>query len=479
MSPRTKYWLKFSIRWSVAVVGIGYVLWGITFRDRTTVLDPATSRPDYVQVLGDANEDQAVYRIARDVGGVKEVEDVPRDQLWAHPDRKAVDVRLESGQVERRKLLAIRPSGGKAAQFLVEDSTSKNGAVVDAADVVRSADEDMTVSLPIIEIGLIRMVREADRRYLLGAVFMLPLCHLLTSMRWHVLLRALGIRMSQARTFTINMVGAFYSAFMPGTTGGDVVKAYYAAKHTPMRTRAVISVLVDRAIGLYALVIIGGVTAAYQWDIPDCRQVAIIAGALLGMTLLGLIVFYIPVLRKYSGLNYVLKRLPMQVQVRKAVEAMEVYGRQPLMLAWAFGLAFPVHAASIFSATLAGKALGLPLSELYYWAVVPVIALVGAIPISPQGAGVMEFFAVQLTRRQGVTVSQAFALVMAIRLIQILWNLAAGLFVLRGGYHAPSEKETHDLEQDDGNAGPGTSTDLSPRHPNDPPLGSAGVQPET
>ena len=61
-------------------------------------------------------------------------------------------------------------------------------------------------------------------------------------------------------------------------------------------------------------------------------------------------------------------------------------------------LAFPVHVASILSATFAGKAFGLPLTPLYYWAVVPVIALVGAIPISPQGAGVMEFFAVQLTR---------------------------------------------------------------------------------
>ena len=47
------------------------------------------------------------------------------------------------------------------------------------------------------------------------------------------------------------MVGAFYNAFMPGTTGGDLVKAYYAAKHAPeRRTRAVISVLV----GLHVVV---------------------------------------------------------------------------------------------------------------------------------------------------------------------------------------------------------------------------------
>jgi hypothetical protein len=112
-------------------------------------------------------------------------------------------------------------------------------------------------------------------------------------------------------------------------------------------------------------------------------------------------------------------------------------------------MTFPVHITTIVSATLAGKAFGLPLHAAYYWAIVPVITLVGAIPISPQGAGVMEYFAVELTRPQGVAVSQAFALVMAIRFCAIFWNLVAAVFVLRGGYHAPTPKEAEELDQDE------------------------------
>jgi hypothetical protein len=37
---------------------------------------------------------------------------------------------------------------------------------------------------------------------------------------------------------------------------------------------------------------------------------------------------------------------------------------------------------------------------------------------------------------------------MSIRLVQILWNLVGGIFVLRGGYHAPSQREQLDLESD-------------------------------
>jgi hypothetical protein len=60
----------------------------------------------------------------------------------------------------------------------------------------------------------------------------------------------------------------------------------------------------------------------------------------------------------------------------------------------------------------------------------------------------MEGMAILLTRSQGVTVSQAVALTLSIRLVQIFWNLIAGLFVLRGGYHAPTETEQHELDED-------------------------------
>jgi len=46
-------------------------------------------------------------------------------------------------------------------------------------------------------------------------------------------------------------------------------------------------------------------------------------------------------------------------------------------------------------------------------------------------------------------VGQAFALTMAIRLVQMFWNLTGGVFVFRGGYHAPSTREQEELEQDD------------------------------
>jgi 4-amino-4-deoxy-L-arabinose transferase-like glycosyltransferase len=121
-------------------------------------------------------------------------------------------------------------------------------------------------------------------------------------------------------------------------------------------------------------------------------------------------------------------------------------GRRFRALGWAFVVTFPVHVTVAVSALFAGKALGLPIKSPYYFVAVPVIVLVGSIPISPQGIGVMEYFAVKLTEKQGATVSQAFALTMYIRLVQVLWNLTGGILVFRGGYHAPTESEQREVE---------------------------------
>jgi uncharacterized membrane protein YbhN (UPF0104 family) len=227
------------------------------------------------------------------------------------------------------------------------------------------------------------------------------------------------------------------------------------------------SVLVDRVIGLIALIILGGVMATFNYlhaspgdpSRHATLKVALGSAALIALTIIGLVVFYTPVLRKFTGLDFIIAKLPMQAQVQKAVETMEILRRRPLLVLWALIVTFPVHMTVIVSAMFAGMAFGLKLHPLYYWIAVPVIVLVGAIPISPQGAGVMEFFAILLTRSQGVSVSGAFALTNAIRLVQILWNLTGGIFVLRGGYHAPTETEQEALDDDRGSPPPPPTMD--------------------
>jgi uncharacterized membrane protein YbhN (UPF0104 family) len=220
----------------------------------------------------------------------------------------------------------------------------------------------------------------------------------------------------------------------------------------------VMSVVIDRIVGLLALVMVGGVMATYQYlrdphlsnpTSRACVQVAMVCVLIMASVGVSLAIMFRPELRHWMGLERLLSRLPMQRHITSAREVLRIYRHKPLLMLWAIVMTIPVHLTVIVSALLAGTALGLHIQPMFYFVAVPVIVLVGSIPISPQGAGVMEAMAYILTRSQGATVNEAVALTMSIRVVQILWNLTGGTFVLRGGFHAPTESEQREMEQDE------------------------------
>lgn len=449
MKQRAKKGLKFAIRWGIAVAGIWYVLANINLSDRVMILDPQTSRPTWIQVLNEPRETDLQF-LARDDADQEYI--LERDAIWTPPDRKWIT--LVNGDSAR--VLAVQPTnpeiiGGSARQILIED----NGAarIIDPNQVQGAY--EIQVPYPLVDVGIARRIRQADPALLWLAILVFPTTYLLTGIRWYYLLRPLDIRLSMRRCLVLNVVGMFYSSFMLGTTGGDVVKAYYASKHATSRTRAIMSVMVDRIIGLLALILLGGSMATAQYLLADAKdepiaqsslKVALLCGVMLIGTLLTLVAFFHPVIRRRLGLDFLLRRLPMQNQVQKAIEVMAIYRQRKMLVLMALIGTLPVHVTVVVSAMFAGMAFDLPLPPTYYFVAVPVIVLVGSIPISPQGAGVMEFFAIRLTDRHGATIAQAFILTMSIRLVQMMWNLVGGLFVFFGGYQAPTQAQTEELQ---------------------------------
>jgi hypothetical protein len=65
---------------------------------------------------------------------------------------------------------------------------------------------------------------------------------------------------------------------------------------------------------------------------------------------------------------------------------------------------------------------------------------------------------------------------MSIRVVQILWNLTGGIFVLTGGFHAPTEQEQQELD-DSERRGDEDLPDAPARAPTDGPTGPAPVPP--
>jgi glycosyltransferase 2 family protein len=88
---------------------------------------------------------------------------------------------------------------------------------------------------------------------LLLALALCLLGGLLTFVRWYILVRAQGLPFTLVGALRLGLIGYSLNTFLPGSIGGDIVKAACIAREQSRRTVAVATVLIDRVIGLCGL----------------------------------------------------------------------------------------------------------------------------------------------------------------------------------------------------------------------------------
>jgi hypothetical protein len=226
MQKRSKKIITFCLRWGIAVAGIWWVLANTSFQDRLLTVDK-DNHLVAMTVVNAPQDDAARFQVRDKNAPGHHRMPIQRDQVWTRPPIASAKI-TEDGKVVSAKVLAIRPGphlekGGTPAELLIRDPKTGQPARITPERV--EGGYRVPVPYPLVDIGLIRLVREANLHYLLAALLILPICFLITARRWHLLLEAMDIRLTQARTLVLNMVGAFYNTFMPGSTGGDLIKA--------------------------------------------------------------------------------------------------------------------------------------------------------------------------------------------------------------------------------------------------------------
>lgn len=255
MSPAGKKWILTFVKFAIAVAGLWFVI------TRTPWNDVAT--------LGKGSE----------LLGVVVLEPVDVTLLPAEkPQPGAVFVALPKRAVKMRDANGREFSEPLAKQLTSGQRTRAVWIPRDRLVRVDGTDE------PKIQVGLKNLVRHARPGLLLAAWAVLLLPFLITAWRWKKLMEPQGIRLSYAKCLALTFVGQFYSTFLPGITGGDLVKIIYTAKVTGSKTKSTITILLDRVLGLVALLVIAGASAALQaHDNPTMLRVA----AAIGLALLG------------------------------------------------------------------------------------------------------------------------------------------------------------------------------------------------
>ena len=271
---------------------------------------------------------------------------------------------------------------------------------------------------------------------------------LLTAWRWQGLVRALGLSLRLPAAMALTLIGGFFNLVVPGSTGGDVVKAWAAVRATGAGTRAVLSVFVDRIVGLFGLIVLAAGVLFWQRHQPGyaaARWLVCFAG-------LGAIALFIVLgstrIRRALRLGALLRRLPGQRLLGELGAGISLYAGQPRALLGALLLSLINHAGAAFAVAGFAHAMGIEgATPLACLAVVPVANLVSAVPLAPGGWGVGEWAFATFFAPLGVPATEAVALSITYRLALVLVNTPGGALWAFWRHPKDSDKIRAEVEQ--------------------------------
>ncbi len=308
--------------------------------------------------------------------------------------------------------------------------------------------------------ALFDSIKQADWRWLVGGIAAYGAFELLAGLRWQILLRVQGIHISWSRLYGLLMVGLFFSLFIPGGTGGDIVKGYYLLKEAPMgrKTAAAMSVVMDRLLGLVGITLLTVGITYWRWDwlTTDAMSRNYI---ITGLSLLGAAVFGMLLAGVIAGMR-VVHRLPEKMPGRTFLASLAgayaLYGRAWMSTLAALVISMVAHGMHYTTFAFATQSIAesgprTP-TILEVYSAIPVIETVAALPITPGGLGTREkLFDDMLTSlcldRNGDRLPEgvAPAISMLGYICIAFWGVVGGIFYM---FYRPSKLERDAIREE-------------------------------
>ncbi len=297
---------------------------------------------------------------------------------------------------------------------------------------------------PAKRADMLGALKHADAGWLLLGILTYGVVELSAGVRWQLLLRVQGIRLAWRRIFELLMIGVFFNFIIPGGTGGDVVKVFYLLKETPGRAApALLSALVDRVVGLFALILIAGCAVALRWSwltsSAATAQFVWIALLVLGGSACGLALSL--ALASFGLVHRLPARLPGRDKLAELAVAYGLYGRAWRPTLAALAISFIAHLGTFLTFYCAARALEAPATRVPSFAdlctVMPVVNTIVGLPISVGGVGVREgLFELFLGQLAGIRPAVAVVISSTGYLLTLFWGLIGALIYMS---YRPSE----------------------------------------
>jgi len=340
--------------------------------------------------------------------------------LWKVPWRDRVH--LADGSVRAGRLAAEWAPGRP-----VRLDAGEGPVEIPAADLaVRDR------GLPAVEEGVIRLATRLRTGPTIAVLLIAGVSVGVAALRWRMLVRAQGIPLGAGEAGSLTFLGNFFNQVVPGgLVGGDVLKALYASRGRGPMATALVSVFTDRALGLFGTVVLACAALFPRRDDPRFHGHALLAYGILAAGILGAALVLSRRLRERLALERRAAAVPwIGSFLADADRAVVAFRERKGLLALGLLVSVAIHCGWCGANAILGDMLGVDLPVSAWFAVVPPILVVSAIPLLPGGWGIGEASYVFFLGLVGVPPAEAVAVSILGRSVNMFWALPGGFVFL-------------------------------------------------
>jgi len=272
-------------------------------------------------------------------------------------------------------------------------------------------------------------------RYTLVAIGLFVSAVVLQALRLRLLINAGHFDLSFLAAIKLTFIGWFFSTYLPGAAGGDVVKIYYASKGNQQRRAEVITiVLLDRFIGLFSLLTLPLILAPFFVNLIAIQPaLQAVLGASLGLTCGIIVAAYLGARVELDGrqpLHRVETNNYFRELLMRILRTLHLYRNRMGFIFGALVLSYAVQILMVGVSMAVAQAINPAGADPKMLLLVPMGYLASALPITPGGLGVGEVALESLFTMSGL--GGGAETLLGWRLIMLIVGLLGLVFYLKG-----------------------------------------------
>ena len=178
---------------------------------------------------------------------------------------------------------------------------------------------------------------------------------------WYLLVRTLHMRFHLSDAFRLGFLGYSFNFVSVGSVGGDLFKAFFIAREQPgRRTEAVATVVVDRLVGFYALLLVASLAILFgsvRHSVPAVKAICNMTLLVTAIGGVGLVLMLLPGFTSGNMAEFLCGLPRIGGTCERLIESFRMYRGSPLVMLGILAMSMGVHAGIAFCIYLIATAL--------------------------------------------------------------------------------------------------------------------------